>query len=241
MIGPTDAGLGDILPAVIDLIAFGQPGRLFGAERRLVGRQHHRISQQIIHVTRAAATRKAQPIHLNGRGTEGEDFRPGEVGVRHQVHENMDAVFLDPPHGGGVFHAGQIDELIAVVPDLPIIGAAVVAEQGVGVNLEAAAIMSAEQRAHQMSRRMLAKIRRDIADFQARLVPEQRPLPDPLPPVAARPATVSTIHSASRQAMANRNAGDRGRNSARKGNNGERSPRARHSSVSCRIAATRLS
>ena len=100
----------DLPPGVAGEVAMRQVNKLLVVERLLIGRNHHRVGQEIVDEIRAQSAGVAEIARLHRRRSEGQDARACMVGITHQIDQDVDAVGGDEPRRILVRQRAQIGE-----------------------------------------------------------------------------------------------------------------------------------
>ena len=130
---------------VVAPVAVGQQQGALAVGLRLTGRVQPGIADPVVHRLDAGGARVGQPCDLHRGGFAGEDARPAVGHVHGQVHQDIDAVGADALAQRLVAEPRDIAPDVDQATDAPgeRIGAL---DAGVGVHLDAGAVVVREQR-----------------------------------------------------------------------------------------------
>ena len=167
-LGAARRGQGDGALAVGGQIAVGQAHDAFAVVRLAAGGHERGVAHDVVHKGQAQRAGVADVVHGHGGGAVGQDAFALALGVAHEV--NGDGYALRAHVAGHllVAHGAGVHIVLEGVAQAFVHAAVLPGAVGVGVNLEALAVVQLEhfgQRAHDG---VLNKVGREVGDAQAR-------------------------------------------------------------------------
>mmetsp|Transcript_37167 Transcript_37167/g.94984 ORF Transcript_37167/g.94984 Transcript_37167/m.94984 type:complete len:379 (+) Transcript_37167:185-1321(+) len=147
------------LLVVVDKVAVGHQRQVLAvAVVEVLGRDDL-VSDEVWQVVGACGGGKAHVAGLHRRRLEREDLIACALGVSVQVHQHLDAVVADALRNGGHAPGRDVEEVPRLALDLkPPLGL-VARRQRVEEDLHGVCVVHAEDRAHKVAERMVAKVR----------------------------------------------------------------------------------
>lgn len=135
---------------------------------QLNGRRNF-VRNEIIHETGARSSRISQPHDLNRRRPRRENLISRPFCVPIHIHQYVNAVSVNAIRGFAVArNLRQVHEMLRFLCDLGSESSVVVGAESVTENFDVPLVMEARDGLHQMTGRVVSKVRGNVPNFQPR-------------------------------------------------------------------------
>ncbi len=162
-----DAAAGrDLAPRVAGAVAVGQVQEALGERRLQRIRREEAVGDDEVDPVRAERAEVAEPAHLHGRRSQREDLAARAARVAVEVDQHVDAVVPDALRDARGGLVADVDEAVERTLDALAQRRVLANADAVCRDLEARAVVSLPHFAQQECDRMIAKVRRNVAEPQ---------------------------------------------------------------------------
>ena len=166
--GPAWRVLSELTLAVVRLVGVWQPNNALAVERRILGRHHRHVGDDIIDGVHAQRTGKRQVTDLNRRRSERKDAQAVEFRVAGNIDENIEVVPGNARGGFAVRKKVQIVEAITADLNFFARGAPVTHAARIAEDFKMAPVVQAQHFDREKGDRMRPEVTRDVSDAKFR-------------------------------------------------------------------------